>query len=62
MVIILRTRVVCGPGDCGTGVSDVVHFDVHCAPETRSRERLSSPTRVRAQRPLTSVQSFHCLY
>lgn len=62
MVVVLWTGVVHSPGDGGTGVSDVVHFDVHRAPETRCRERLSFPIHVQAQRPPTSVKSFHQLY
>lgn len=62
MVVVLRTGVVHGPGDGGTGVSDVVHFNVHRAPVTRCTERLSFPICVQAQRPLTSVKSFHWLY
>lgn len=43
VVVVLRTGVGGGPGDCGSGVGDVVHFDVHRVPETRTSERLSSP-------------------
>lgn len=59
MVVVLWTGVVHGPGDSGAGVSDVVHFNVHCAPETRCRERLSFCIHIQAQGPLTSVKSFH---
>lgn len=59
VVVILWAGAAHGPGHGGTGVSDVVHFDVHRAPETRCRERLSFLIRVKAQRPLTTVKSFH---
>lgn len=55
MVVVLRTGVVCGPGNCGTGVSDVVDFDVHRGPETRSRERLNFLIHVQAQSKATEI-------
>lgn len=48
VVVVLRTGTGGGPGDCGTGVGDVVHVDVHCVPETRTSERLSSPMHVQS--------------
>lgn len=43
MVVVLWTGAVHGPGDGGTGVSDVVYLNVHRAPETRCGQRLSFP-------------------
>lgn len=62
MVVVLWTGVVHGPGDGGTGVSDVVHFNVHRAPENRCAERLSFPIHAQAERPLTPLKFFHQLY
>lgn len=42
VVVVLWAGAAHGPGHRGTGVSDVVHLDVHRAPATRCRERLSS--------------------
>lgn len=59
VVIVLWAGAASGPGHRGTGVGDVVHFDVHRAPESRRGERLSFLIRVEAQRTLISVKSFH---
>lgn len=59
VVIVLWAGPASGPGHRGTGVGDVVHFDVHRAPESRRGERLSFLIRVKAQRTLISVKSFH---
>lgn len=41
VVVVLRTGVGGGPGDCGSGVGDVVHFDVHRVPP---QQLCSSPS------------------
>lgn len=58
VVVVLWAGAAHGPGHGGTGVSDVVHLDVHRAPETTGRERFRVLIRVRAQGTLTSMKSF----